>query len=190
MDRKHVRMHLIFSITVLGIHCRLHRLWHWLVERLEVLWSRVGRTYVVTVGIDSHTPWCRSLDIMVKNRHDLLTDRERKRWKIRGSDRTRTITCNFMIEIQCKEKHKLAKLSNPHWETSSEASDDVSQSGFENSGKLLCMLSHCISIMKLQVVLSTVQFLFVLSSFLQKIERKTNKVVIKKGFFAKLSYHR
>ena len=33
------------------------------------------------------------------------------------------------------------------------ASDDVSQSGFENSGKLLFMLLHCISIMKLQVVL-------------------------------------
>ena len=39
VDRKHVRMHLIFSITVLGIHCCLHRLRHWLLERLEVLWS-------------------------------------------------------------------------------------------------------------------------------------------------------
>ena len=38
--------------------------------------SRVGRTYVVTVGIDSLTPWCRSLDIMVNNHHDLLTDRQ------------------------------------------------------------------------------------------------------------------
>ena len=33
----------------------------------------------MTVGIDSHTPWCRSFDIMVKNRHDLLTDRQRNR---------------------------------------------------------------------------------------------------------------
>ena len=44
------------------------------------------------------------------------------------------------------------------------ASDDVSQSGFENSGKLLFMLSHCISIMKLQVFVlaNTLFYLFLL----------------------------
>ena len=45
---------------------------------LASLADRVGRNYVVTVGIDSHTPWCRSPDIMVKNRHDPLTDRQLK----------------------------------------------------------------------------------------------------------------
>ena len=41
VSSKHIRLHLIFNMTMLGIHHRLHSLWHWLVERLEVLWSDV-----------------------------------------------------------------------------------------------------------------------------------------------------
>ena len=50
----------------------------WARAVLEKVTSRDEITYVVTVGIDSHTPWCWSLDIMVKNSHDLLTDRQKK----------------------------------------------------------------------------------------------------------------
>ena len=35
------------------------------VAQGQYMVSRVGRTYVVTVEIESHTPWCQSFDIMV-----------------------------------------------------------------------------------------------------------------------------
>ena len=41
MSSKHIRLHLISSMTMLGIHYRLHSIWYWLVERLEVLGSDV-----------------------------------------------------------------------------------------------------------------------------------------------------
>ena len=59
-----------------------------------ILLTRVGRTYVVTVGIDSHTPWCPSVDIMVKNRHDLLTDRQGKK----GEEKERETGFSYFIQ--------------------------------------------------------------------------------------------